>query len=124
MTSAKFLFAITFIICVTVVHAFGQTRMKGKATTARIETDGNHGTLLTEKLTSIILQDNRVGLDPVRSVKVYLPPDYANSGKAYPVVYYCHNFFMNNEKLFQDGKLVSLLERGFAKGIVKEFILV
>lgn len=124
MTPAKFIFAITSIICIAIIPASGQSRMKRQATSNSMATEGEHGTVVTEKLTSTILRDNRIGLDPVRSVKVYLPPGYANSGKAYPVVYYCHNFFTNNEKLLEDSKLVSLLERSFANGVVNEFILV
>jgi enterochelin esterase-like enzyme len=84
----------------------------------------NQGTLLTEQLVSTILRDNLIGLDPNRNIKVYLPPGYAQSGKSYPVVYYCHNFFSGAEQLFEDGNLVKLLERGFANGLVKEFIFV
>jgi enterochelin esterase-like enzyme len=124
MTPPKFIFAIAAIFFLTFIHASAQTRTKGKATNLKTGADDKQGKVVTEKLTSTILHDNRVGLDPVRSVKIYLPPGYANSGKAYPVVYYCHNFFSNNEKLFEDGKLVNLLERGFANGVVNEFILV
>lgn len=54
-------------------------------------------------------------------------PDNYSSDRlliVYPVVYYCHNIFWSAEKLFEDGRLVSLLERGFANGVVNEFILV
>lgn len=86
--------------------------------------ESKQGTLITEHLTSKILQENRVNLDPNRTIKVYLPPGYANSGLSYPVVYYCHNIFYNPERLFQDSKLVDLLDQGFANNIVKEFIFV
>lgn len=83
-----------------------------------------HGTLLNKTLHSEILGDNHVGLNTERNVKIYLPPDYNSSGKRYPVVYYLHNFYSNNEQLFSDGRLVMLTERGFATGVVKDFILV
>lgn len=83
-----------------------------------------HGSLVTEKLTSTILRDNRIGLDLNRTIKVYLPPGYANSGKSYPVIYYFHNLNWSAEKMFEDGNLVKLLENGFANAVVKEFILV
>src|SRR5688572_15384947 len=86
--------------------------------------ESKHGTLITEQLRSKILQENRVNLDPNRQVKVYLPPGYAASAKSYPVVYYCHKIFYNTERLFQDSKLIDLLEQGFANNIVKEFIFV
>lgn len=83
-----------------------------------------HGTVRTEHLASTILGENRTALNPNRAIKVYLPPGYADSGKAYPVVYYLHNTFWNPEKMFEDGNLVRLLERAFATGVVKEFIFV
>lgn len=83
-----------------------------------------HGAVVTEKLTSTILRDNRVGLTADRMVKVYLPPGYANSGKSYPVIYYFHNLNRSAEKMFEDGNLVKLLESGFANGMVRQFILI
>lgn len=82
------------------------------------------GTVLTEHLASAALRDNRIGLDPNRLVKVYLPPTYANSRRAYPVIYYFHTFFWNPEKMFEGGNLQHLLERGFKEGVIPEFILV
>lgn len=84
-------------------------------------------TIVTEHLTSMVLKENRIGLDPNRSVKIVLPPGYAESaaaGRRYPVVYYLHNFFWSAEKMFEDGSRVALLERAWAEGTVKEFILV
>lgn len=85
---------------------------------------GPHGTLVTETLTSVVLRDNRIGIDPKRSIKVYLPPGYAGSGRAYPVVYYCHSSFQRAEQLFESGQLVKLLDRAFASGVTGEFIFV
>lgn len=82
------------------------------------------GTLLTENLTSSVLKENRIGLNPERAVKVYLPPGYSSSKKSYPVVYYLHNTFYNPDKLVEDGKMIDLLERGLSNGTVREFILV
>ena len=82
------------------------------------------GTIVTEHLVSAKLRDTKTGLDPNRSIKVYLPPGYAESGKSYPVIYYFHSFFWSPEKMFADGNLQRLLERGFANRIVPEFILV
>jgi S-formylglutathione hydrolase FrmB len=86
--------------------------------------DIRHGTLVTEQLTSSILEQNRIGLDTTRNIKVFLPPGYADSRKSYPVVYFLHNTGWSPDKMFQEGHVVKLLERGFAKQIVKEFIFV
>lgn len=83
-----------------------------------------HGTLVTEQLTSSILEQNRIGLDTTRNIKVFLPPGYAESRTSYPVVYFLHNTWWSPDQMFQEGHAVKLLERGFAKQIVKEFIFV
>jgi hypothetical protein len=88
---------------------------------ARAETRGR---LLTERLASTVLRDNRIDLDTNRVVKVYLPPGYETSGRPYPVVYYLHNVGWDAERMFQDGNVIGLLERAFAAGVVGEFILV
>lgn len=79
------------------------------------------GVLVTKTLHSTILRDNRVGLNTDRSVKIYLPPGYEKSGKRYPVVYYLTSF---NAQLFANSRVVPLIERGFAAGVIKDFILV
>ncbi len=89
---------------------------------ATAETKG--GRVVTEHLVSTALRDNRVNLDPNRTIKVYLPPGYADSGKSYPVVYFCHNINWSAEGVFSDGNLARLMERGFATGVVPEFIVV
>jgi S-formylglutathione hydrolase FrmB len=86
--------------------------------------EARHGTLVTEQLTSSMLEENRIGLDTTRSIKAFLPPGYAESRKSYPVVYFLHNTGWSPDKMFQEGHVVKLLERGFAKQIVKEFIFV
>jgi len=68
-----------------------------------IAAEMKHGTLVTEHLASSILRENHIGLDPNRSIKVYLPPGYAGSHKSYPVVYYFHNTYWSPEKMFEDG---------------------
>lgn len=89
-----------------------------------IAQDVKHGTLITEKLNSKVLLENRIGLDPNRTIKVFLPPGYAQSTKSFPVVYFLHNFYWSAEKAFEDGNLIKLLERGFNEEIVREFIFV
>lgn len=83
-----------------------------------------HGSLTTETIDSTCLCANRIGLDPRRSVIVYLPPSYATSGRAYPVIYYCHGLGTNNAQLFADGRVQRILDRAISAGVVGEFILV
>lgn len=79
---------------------------------------------LRQVLASTILSENLIGLDTNRTIKVYLPPGYHNSGKSYPVVYYCHSIFSTAGKLFEDGNVVKILEQGFSNNIIQEFIFV
>lgn len=82
------------------------------------------GTVLTERLSSTILRDNRIGIDPQRTVKIYLPRGYDGSGKSYPVVYYLHNMWWSAEQLFRENDVVGLLDQAFANDPETAFILV
>lgn len=82
------------------------------------------GTVVTEHLVSTILRENLIGLDPNRVIKVYLPPGYADSGRSYPVVYFCHNLNWSAEQVFEDGNMAKRLELAFDRGVIGEFILV
>jgi hypothetical protein len=84
----------------------------------------NKGTMVTEFITSEILKENSVGLDLRRTIKIYLPPGYAKSGKSYPVVYYCHSIFHNPDKVMEERNLIGLLEESFDQKVLKELILV
>lgn len=86
--------------------------------------EARRGTIVTERLVSTVLRENRTGLDPNRVIKVYLPPGYAESGKSYPVVYFCHSINWSAEQVFEDGNMARRLEQAFARGVVDEFILV
>lgn len=129
LTLTTFILLVTTLLYQCVTDASAQTKAKPERTISFHKRNGvaqatKHGTLVTENLASTILQENRTGLDPNRRIKIYLPPGYANSGKSYPVVYFCHSIFWSAEQVFADGNMAKLLERGFANGIVKEFIMV
>ncbi len=115
-------FSVVFtLVCASIATSQAEAQINGSSASTAVN---KHGVLLTKTLHSTILRDNRVGLNTERSVKIYLPPGYETSGKRYPVLYYLHNFYTNNEQLFADGRIVTLVERAFAAGVVKEFILV
>jgi S-formylglutathione hydrolase FrmB len=80
--------------------------------------------IVDEVFASTILAQNRIGLDPERRAKVYLPPGYATSGRRYPVVYFLHNAWWSPRQMAEDGRVRRLLERGFAEGTTGGFILV
>lgn len=82
------------------------------------------GMVHTTHLQSEVLKENLVGLNTRRVVKVYTPPSYENSKRAYPVVYFLHNAWWSAGQVFEDGNMQKLLERAFATAVVDEFILV
>jgi S-formylglutathione hydrolase FrmB len=82
------------------------------------------GTVVDEPFVSAVLRDNRIGLDPVRAIKVLLPPGYANSKQRYPVVYFLHNAWSGPKQMIADGRAQRLIERAFADDIVPQFIFV
>ena len=109
---AHFLFAIAVLVI-----AFLST-FDGRAA------ESKQGSVVTEHLASTILRENLTGLDPNRVIKVYLPPGYAESGKSYPVVYFCHNINWSAEQVLADGNMARQLERALDRGVVGEFIMV
>ncbi len=82
------------------------------------------GKLITEVYASTILRENKIGLDLNRKIKVYLPPSYETSNRSYPVVYFLHNMFWDNDRMFQDGKITALIDRAWTNGVIGEFIFV
>jgi hypothetical protein len=80
--------------------------------------------IVEELFVSTVLRDNRIGLEPERRMKVYLPPGYAKSGQRYPVVYFLHNAWWGPRQMAEDGRMQRRLEQGFAQGVTREFILV
>ena len=75
------------------------------------------------QLESESLKGTRTGLDPVRSVYVYLPPGYSQGDRRYPVVYFLHSMFWSARQTFADGSMQARLDRAIASG-AKEFIFV
>ena len=79
----------------------------------------------TKFLESTILKENRVGLNPTRRIKVYLPPGYAQSKTRYPVVYFLHSINWDNERMFAPGTAAQpTFDRAIADGVIRPFIMV
>ena len=60
---------------------------------------GLKGALVKDSLYSKNLE-NDFGENPTRSVSVYLPPEYNNSKKKYPVIYFLHGF-LNDDSMIE-----------------------
>ncbi len=78
------------------------------------------GIVVTDSLYSKNLENN-FGENPTRAVSVYLPPEYNNSTKRYPVIYFLHGF-MNDNKLMS--YMTDILDFAIATKRIRPFILV
>ncbi len=78
------------------------------------------GTVIKDSLFSKNLE-NTFGENPKRSVSVYLPPNYENSDKRYPVIYFLHGF-LNDDSMIVPMK--ELLDYAIQAHKIAPFILV
>lgn len=129
MTPTKFIVLPVVLICVMTTLLRAQTKAKSgrdaTAGVAAITETVKHGTVVTEHITSEVLRDNRIGVNPKRSISIYLPPSYHESKKSYPVIYYFHSINWSNERMFAEGNAVQpVFDRAITKGVIGEFILV
>ena len=82
------------------------------------------GTVVLRHFDSEILKDTKTGVDPRRSISIYLPPGYEESDNEYPVIYFLHNIMWDNERMFEDGVVQATFDRAIARGAIEPFILV
>ena len=82
------------------------------------------GTVILEHINSTILSDTKTGLDPRRGVSIYLPPGYEDTNQSYPVIYYFHGLFWDNERMFEDGVVQATFDQAIADNVIQPFILV
>ncbi len=85
------------------------------------------GQIVTDTITSEALKDNKLGDPDTRDMIIYLPPSYADSNKAYPVIYILHGFGGDEGSLMDElGDLSStfLIDNLIGTGLLKEAIIV
>jgi enterochelin esterase-like enzyme len=79
----------------------------------------------TGKVVSFVLKSkalqNTGGENPNRKVSVYLPPNYDQAGKRFPVIYYLHGF-MGTDSIYANMKMI--LDRGINQKKIQSFIFV
>lgn len=78
------------------------------------------GTITSRMIDSKALQ-NPGAENPRRKISVYLPPQYDQSGKRYPVIYYLHGF-MGTDTISPYMK--AILDQGISAGKIRPYILV
>ncbi len=86
----------------------------------RSEGQSNSGKVVSFVIKAKTLQ-NTGGEDPNRKVSVYLPPNYDQGGKRFPVIYYLHGF-MGTDSISVNMKMI--LDRGISQHKIRPFILV
>ena len=64
---------------------------------------GAESVVETKYIDSVVLRDNLIGLQTRRSLKVYLPPGYAQGQDRYPMIYLLHSLNWSNERMFAPG---------------------
>jgi hypothetical protein len=72
---------------------------------------GIAGKIVDAEIGSSALSGNRVGVDPRRRIKVYLPAGYERGSARYPVIYYIHNMHWSADRLFTENHLHEFFER-------------
>ena len=81
------------------------------------------GKVVTQYITAKTLK-NKAGESAKRRVTVYLPPDYENSSKKYPVIYYLHGFFWSDSLLINNDKINHILDRAIYFKKIRSVIVV
>jgi S-formylglutathione hydrolase FrmB len=82
--------------------------------------DYPRGTVVAESIHSAHLE-NKMGENTTRSISVYLPPGYDDSGQRYPVIYFLHGFTGDDRML----KFISpVLDMAIATHRIRPFIMV
>ena len=84
----------------------------------------NAANLETITLKSTLLEKNKIGINTQRNIKVLLPTDYYQSNKRYPVVYYVHNAWWDNQRLMSENQANVRFMQAFSKHNIEPFILV
>ena len=81
---------------------------------------------IARQLRSEQIAHNKIGVDPVRKMLVYLPAGYdESSSQRYPVIYFLPNPFEESYRYdFDQRDAQGLFDRAIAEGVIRKFILV
>ena len=81
------------------------------------------GKIIVEQINSPALQ-NTGGENPVRSVTIYLPPNYDQTTNRYPVIYYLHGFSQSDSSTIASDHFDQLLDKAIGTGKIRPTIVV
>ena len=81
--------------------------------------------IVPREISSKNFSQNKIGISPVRKLVVYLPPDYDQSSKRYPVIYFLPNPFDGSfDSHFKKVGAQDLFDHAISTGVINKFILV
>jgi hypothetical protein len=87
--------------------------------------DAAKSQLVDRELRSENIAHNKIGIDPMRKMVVYLPAGYEGTSKRYPVIYFLPNPFEGSHRfIFDQRDAQDLFDRAIAAGVIEKFILV
>ena len=82
------------------------------------------GEVISEKFLATSILNNKGGEDPMRSISVYLPPDYQMSEDKYSTIYFLPGFNTDDTEMFQWLELKKLLDNAIETKKMRPVILV
>jgi len=82
------------------------------------------GRVENRSLNSTNFSHNKIGISDQRQFQVYLPEGYEGSTKSYPVIFYLHSFFENQETFFGNQQGKDLFDAAIAENRLNEVIVV
>lgn len=75
-------------------------------------------------VSSDAFDSNKIGVEAVRDLQVFLPPSYDDGDTAYPVLYYLHSFFEDETALFETYDAKARLDAALSAGWLDDVIVV
>ena len=94
------------------------------ATLSALASDTPKSRLVAREIQSKNFANSKIGIDPVRKLLVYLPPDYDSSTQHYPVIYFFPSPFESFRAIFDKAGAQSILDHAIADGTIRKFIFV
>lgn len=84
----------------------------------------NGSGVIGQKFLAKSIQNNKGGEDAMRSISIYLPPDYNISQKNYPTIYFLHGYATDDKDMFEWLELKKLLDKAIETKHIRPVILV
>ena len=84
----------------------------------------NGGEVIVQEFLARSIQNNKGGEDAVRSISIYLPPDYNKNQDKYPTIYFLPGFTTDDTELFQWLELKKLMDKAIETKQIRPVILV